>query len=179
MSRLKASHVTHAPLSLCFLSGTPSKGIRSCSRSTTRGTLACTHAHLRTSTHTRRHAHTRANKRKCHAHAQTSAPKRIHTKTHIHTGAQTRAQIGYQFPRNVHVGAEPMTDEEKCQVEKRRITAHRSVVVKSYIKQPPHSISLSHRSLPLTPCRTSSAFPEFLAAQLHPGGFASVLCQLP
>lgn len=27
--------------------------------------------------------------------------------------------------------------------------------------------------------RTSSSFPEFLAAQLHPGGFAPVLCQLP
>ncbi len=56
----------------------------------------------------------------------------------------------------------------------------------------PHSLSkCAHTNStqpppPTQPCtapvsigRTGSSFPEFLATQLHPGGFAPVLCQLP
>ena len=34
-------------------------------------------------------------------------------------------------------------------------------------------------TFPVSIGRTGSSLPEFLAAQLHPGGFAPVLCQLP
>lgn len=45
------------------------------------------------------------------------------------------------------------------------------------LTQPLHLTQLY--TAPVSIARTGSSFPEFLAAQLHPGGFTSVLCQLP
>lgn len=45
------------------------------------------------------------------------------------------------------------------------------------LTQPPHLVQLY--TAPVSFDRTGSSFPEFLAAQLQPRGFTSVLCQLP
>lgn len=58
----------------------------------------------------------------------------------------------------------------------RSLFAHPSPTNKN-LTQPPHLVQLC--TAPVSFTRTGSSFPEFLAAQLHPRGFTSVLCQLP